>query len=441
MLLIYENRITVCMVQKDYFENYVQRFEKVYDDPVYPPENLRLIKLFLRKVEHKGVSRETLKANYATMTVFSKWCTRPIKELDELDILEFFDYMKDYRYIRRKKECQYSPMTIHAHKIVVNKFLKSIGKNEFTELFKEKINKRKKIRRETLLTPDEVDLMIEKGATHERDKAIIATLFESGARSGELLSCRIRDVKFDSAGCKLHIPQGKTGERTIRLVFAAQYLRRWLQNHPQNMPVNNENDAYLFISLQRNKNDNGEMIYDVLSHQGLWKQLRCNAEKVGIKKRVNPHSFRHSCASMLADQMKEQPLKAHMGWTAGSDMLNIYVHDPDSENAMLETYGIKPIEAEKKRLKLNKCPRCGEYNKVSNLFCGRCGMEMIVDYSTAQKLANIFEMAEGIVKDPLSLQGIEEGLKKLQAFLDSQPDISWDKEKAEKEEKMEDDEN
>ena len=39
-----------------------------------------------------------------------------------------------------------------AHKIVVNKFLKSIGKTEFTELFKEKVNKKKKIKRETLLT-------------------------------------------------------------------------------------------------------------------------------------------------------------------------------------------------------------------------------------------------------------------------------------------------
>jgi integrase/recombinase XerD len=428
------------VVQNDYFENYVERFEKVYDDPTHPSENLRLIKLFLKKVEHKGVSRETLKANYATMTVFSKWCTRPIKELDELDILEFFDYMKNYRYVRRGQKCQYSPMTIHTHKIVVNKFLKSIGKNEFFELFKEKINKKKKIRRETLLTPDEVDLLIEKGATHERDKAIIATLFESGARSGELLSCRIQDVKFDSAGCKLHVPEGKTGDRTIRLVFASQYLRRWLQNHPQNAHENSENDAYLFISLQRSQNDNGEMIYDVLSHQGLWKQLRCTAEKVGIKKRVNPHSFRHSCASMLADQMKEQPLKAHMGWTAGSDMLNIYVHDPDSENAMLEMYDIKPLETEAKKLKVNRCPRCSEINRKKNIYCWRCGMEMVVDYATAQKLANIFEMAEGIVKDPYSLEGIEAGLKKLQDFLASQPDISCDKEKAEKEEHEEEDE-
>ena len=51
--------------------------------------------------------------------------------------------------------------------------------------------------------------MIEKGATHERDKAIVATLFESGVHSGELLSCRIHNVNFDSAGCKLHILKEK----------------------------------------------------------------------------------------------------------------------------------------------------------------------------------------------------------------------------------------
>lgn len=63
-------------------------------------------------------------------------------------------------------------------------------------------------------------------------------------------------------------------------------------------------------------------------------------------------------------------------------------------------YGMQPLEAEEKKLKGNRCPRCGELNRKKNIFCWKCGTELIIDFATAQKLANIFEMAEGIVKDP-----------------------------------------
>jgi integrase/recombinase XerD len=423
------------MVVSDYTKKFLERLEKVYNDPAHPIDNLRQIKLFLKKMNHNGASKETVKYNCAGLTIVSKWCTKPFSELDELAILEFFDYLKNYRFVRRGKEQGYSAISIQTHKAVLHKFLKSIKITEFHDLFKDKVKRKKKIDRSTLLTPEEIDTLIDT-AMNARDKAIIATLFESGARRGELLSTKIKDVKFDSAGAKLHFPEGKTGERTVRLVFASQYLRHWIDSHPlKDIP-----EAHLFISLQKSRNkDTGKLEYTRISDMGLYEQIQKIAEKAGIKKRANPHNFRHACASMLADQMKEQPLKAHLGWTPGSDMLDVYIHDPYSENAMLEMYGMQPLEAEEKKLRVNRCPRCGEINRKKNIFCWKCGTELIVDYATAQKLANIFEMAEGIVKDPYSREGIEAGLKKLQDFLSSQTDISWDKDKAEKEEKENED--
>jgi uncharacterized protein (UPF0335 family) len=60
--ILEENRLTVCMVVTDNLEKYIERFERIYDDPTHPKENLKQIKHFLRKAENK-ISQETLKSN------------------------------------------------------------------------------------------------------------------------------------------------------------------------------------------------------------------------------------------------------------------------------------------------------------------------------------------------------------------------------------------
>lgn len=77
--------------------------------------------------------------------------------------------------------------------------------------------------RKDLLTKPEIERLIDT-AQLPRDKAIIAVLYESGCRRGELLSCRVGDANFNENGCKLTFPEVKTGKRTVQLVFASFFL-------------------------------------------------------------------------------------------------------------------------------------------------------------------------------------------------------------------------
>jgi integrase/recombinase XerD len=76
-----------------------------------------------------------------------------------------------------------------------------------------------------LLTKEGVKKMIETAA-NLRDKALIAVLYDSACRPHEVLTLRLKDVMFDANGALLTV-NGKTGQRTVRIIGAASILTTW----------------------------------------------------------------------------------------------------------------------------------------------------------------------------------------------------------------------
>jgi integrase len=82
---------------------------------------------------------------------------------------------------------------------------------------------------EDMLKKDDVKSIIDT-ALNKRDKAIIALLWDIGARIGEIGNLRVKDIKFDDIGISI-IVNGKTGPRRVRAVWSVDYLRHWLEDH------------------------------------------------------------------------------------------------------------------------------------------------------------------------------------------------------------------
>lgn len=98
-----------------------------------------------------------------------------------------------------------------------------------------------------------------------------------------------------------------------------------------------------------------------------------------MHKKVNPHNFRHSRATYLANHLTDAQMKEHFGWVQGSDMASIYVHlsGRDVDNALLKVYGIQNGEEKQDSvLKPKECSRCQQVNQATNSFCSRCGMPL-----------------------------------------------------------------
>jgi len=98
------------------------------------------------------------------------------------------------------------------------------------------------------------------------------------------------------------------------------------------------------------------------------------ADKAGIKKKVNPHAFRHARATFLANELTDAQLNEHFGWKQNSDMSSVYVHlsGRDVDKALLKIHGIEKKEKKEKQ-KFHTCKRCREKNSPHKKFCGRCG--------------------------------------------------------------------
>ena len=221
-----------------------------------------------------------------------------------------------------------------------------------------------------LITEDEFQRIL-AACTNHRDKAIVALLYESGCRVGELLSLRIKDVQFDEYGAKVWFPlqslTTKKHRRKVRVVYSVPYLSNWLSIHPRN----DDPDAPLFISLTTKRG---------LSYDGLTTALSRILKRAGIKKRIYPHLFRHTRATKLVTHMSESIVAKYMGWVPGTRMTKVYVHlaDQDVDNAILKMYGIKK-DVEEEDLKVIRCPRCTFINDGKARFCMRCGLPLTED--------------------------------------------------------------
>jgi hypothetical protein len=184
---------------------------------------------------------------------------------------------------------------------------------------------------------------------------------------------------------------GKTGSRPIPLIDSIPYLKDYLDHeHPQptypNSPLICRNGKSLgrYISAQRIYN-----IYDEYKKQIFPKLLESpnilpeDKQKIRdlLRKPWNPYIRKHSAITEKSQVLKEHVLRQHCGWTPGSQMHLKYLHyfGNESNESLLEAYGIVASGQQIDRLRPKQCPNCSEPNKPDSKFCAKCRMVLTYD--------------------------------------------------------------
>ena len=257
--------------------------------------------------------------------------------------------------------------TKYTYTNIFKNFVKWLMKNFDLKLELDAIKSKKpkdRLMPEYLITEEEFNRLF-NGADDLQTKLLIGLLYESGCRIGEILSLKIQNVSFNQYGAKL-IVTGKTGQRVIPIIWFAKLLKQFIESHP----LKENPEAPLWFIKRGNE-------IRILRYDAFRLRLKRLCEKVGIRKRIHPHLFRHSRLTELAKQLPEQILKQMAGWTNDSKMAKTYIHlsQKDIEANVLEkVYGIKIKENEKSLSKV--CPKCGELNPLKAKICWRCATDL-----------------------------------------------------------------
>lgn len=332
--------------------------------------NKLLIENFSRYLFAEGLSLGRIIKYLIQIRKIAEGLRKPFSELTKEDILDIV------QKIERRKD--YTEWTKHDYKLTLKKFFKFLkGTEDYPEEVKwiRLTTHNNNQLPEELLTEDEVKLMADVART-PRDKALILVLYESGCRIGELLSIKIRNVRFDEYGAVLTVT-GKTGMRRVRIIASAPALATWLDNHP----FKGKPDSPLWVSIGTRNRDG------LLKYRAVSEVLKKVAKEAGINKRVYPHLFRHSRATKLANYLTEAQLKQHFGWVQSSDMASIYVHlsGRDVDKALLKLHGIEVNDEEREeQFNVRECLRCKAKNSPIAKFCNTCGLPL--DLKTAMEL-------------------------------------------------------
>ncbi len=122
-----------------------------------------------------------------------------------------------------------------------------------------------------------------------RDRAIMEVLYSTGIRRTELQNLDINDISMDTRTMRV---TGK-GDKQRVVPFgriAGEWMRQYLLMS-RSVYVKEKSGDAMFLSVRG----------DRIGKQGLKHIIDRYAQKGGFKKRITPHTFRHSCATHLLD--------------------------------------------------------------------------------------------------------------------------------------------
>jgi len=159
---------------------------------------------------------------------------------------------------------------------------------------------------------DAIDLSKSEG---QRNKAMLETLYSCGLRVSELVNLKISQINFKEAYIKVtgkgnkerYVPIGK---------YALKNIKLYLEHHRKFIKVSKASEDIVFVN-RRGGTLTRVMVFTIIKDLAI---------KIGLQKKISPHTFRHSFATHLieggADLRVVQEMLGHESITT----TEIYTH-------------------------------------------------------------------------------------------------------------------
>ncbi len=169
------------------------------------------------------------------------------------------------------------------------------------------------------LSIDEINKLVEtidlSKPEGTRNKAMLETLYGCGLRVSELISLKISNIYFNEGFIKVRGKGNK--ERLVPFgTTAKKYVVQYINHDRIHINIDKNFTDFLFLN-KRGRPISRVMVFII---------IRDLAEKTGLRKKISPHTFRHSFATHLieggADLRAVQEMLGHESITT----TEIYTH-------------------------------------------------------------------------------------------------------------------
>lgn len=242
--------------------------------------NDRLINDFKNYLElERNYSNNTSLSYVKDVTLFNDFIKKDLLLVDKKDI---------EKYIRSlNKSSKTISHVISSLRSFYNYYMRmgNINSNPTDEIDRPKIEKKIP----EFLTLEEVSSLLNFKVNNEfeaRNKAILELLYSSGLRISELTSLELSNIDLDE--CLVRVMGKGSKERIVPLGdYAIEALKEYIYFYRP--MLNKNNSSYIFL------NNRG----GILSRQFIFKVIKEECIKKGIRKNVSPHTLRHTFATHL----------------------------------------------------------------------------------------------------------------------------------------------
>jgi len=255
----------------------------------------------LEELQRHNYSPETIRLYLFAVKDFARYFKRRPDLLTQ-------EHMREFQ-LHLIKDRKLAMETVAGRITVLRFFFVKVLKRPYEEL--DLVYPKLPQRLPTVLSEEEVTKLIES-ATSAYHRVMITTLYATGMRRAELARLKVSDI--DSTRMVIHVRQGKGGkDRDITLSPRLLEILRayWKWRKPE---------VYLFPSLLRPRPDKP------ITDKTIWYAVREAARRAGIKKKITPHTLRHSWATHLLERGTDlktiQVLLGH----ANLEATTIYLH-------------------------------------------------------------------------------------------------------------------
>jgi len=290
------------------------------------------------------------------------------------------------------KGTPFKPNAVHDHIKILRQFIQWMIREGYSTIPEQKVKEIRTppvesgtTRPDEIITSEEVKAILTH-CSYIRDKALVATLYESGCRIGELSRLTWRDAIFDEHGVKLYLTDTKTSKRRYaRLTMATEFLAQYRNERGDPDP-----GSLIFLSIRGDEPISYRMVTHCLTQA---------ARDAGITKKIKPHLFRKSRITHLIEQnYQESVIKQTMWNNLNTKMFQTYVclGEDSIDDEFLGKAGIKQKKtSQEDPMAPHPCGRCHYVNPPTGTYCSKCGMAL-----TEEAAAKIGDITIDIETDP-----------------------------------------